>query len=78
MFYVVLVCLFVCLSACHQDYLTSNERICMEPEVCIGPRNKHLHCVDDLDYDPYPRSQILFGSPRITIRIAQRWFTVPY
>ena len=39
MFYVVLVCLFVCLSVCHKDYLPSNERICMKllPEVCSEP-----------------------------------------
>ena len=40
-------------------------------EVCIETRNKQLQFVDDPDYDPYPRSRILFGSCRITIRLLQ-------
>ena len=38
------------------------------PEVCLGPRNQELHFVDDPDYDRYPRSGIVFGSRRITMR----------
>ena len=42
-------CLCVCLSVCHQDYLPSNEQICMKffAEVRIETRNKQLHFVDD-------------------------------
>ena len=47
-------------------------------EVCIERRNKQLHFVDDPDYDVYPRSRIIFGSRRITIRIMQWRFTVPF
>ena len=68
--------LFVCLSVCHKDYLPSNERMCMKllPEVCIEQRNKQLHFVDDPDYDPYPRSGILFRSRSITIWILTALF----
>ena len=66
MFYVVLVCLFVCLYVCLS---ITGLRICVNvsPEVCLGPRNKQLHFVGDPDYDPYPRSGILFRSRWITI-----------
>ena len=66
MFYVVLVCLFVCLSVCHQDYLQSKEQICIKllPEVCLGPRNKQLHFVDDPNYKDYysDRAGLRLGS----------------
>ena len=56
--FVVLVSLSLFLSVRQQDYLQSNERICMtpSPEVCIGPRNNSLILGDDPDpkSDPDP------------------------
>ena len=44
--------LFVCLFVRQQDYLKSNERICVKllPKVCLGPLIFH-NFVDDPHYD---------------------------
>ena len=59
MFFVVLACLFVCLSA---ESVTSNEWICtiFFTNVCLGPMNNLLDFGDDYDLDP--RSALRSGS----------------
>ena len=53
MFLVVLACLSVLLPVREQDYLQSNERICMKRllEVFLGPRNSKFNMRDDQNQD---------------------------
>ena len=56
----LLVCMAFYMSARPSVYLKSNERICMRPDVCLGPRINRLNFVmiqitipiHDPDYDP--------------------------
>ena len=50
----MLLGVFVCLSVRRQDFLQSNERICMKfsPELCLWPGNNSFHFGDDTDYVP--------------------------
>ena len=56
MFLVVFVCLFV---VSQQEYLQSNDRICMKllQEMCFWSRNHPLHFRNDPDYDQDPGSE---------------------
>ena len=86
--FVLLVSLSRLLSVYQQDYLQSNERICMTPfpEVCIGPKNISLILGDDPDPKSYTDTAGIGSRDKLLQRmflwrqwprVARRRFAVP-